>query len=125
MLHAYPTIKARTCYCWGSGVLSGHWFPPRYRCADWQNTRRMNCISNLFSDFMFSNLTGSGYIISILYCCPHILILYLLFHVLYCCVRLLTANIGLRDLLEVFGSNDLGRETTKPDSLLTHAIDVS
>ena len=38
---------------------------------------------------------------------------------------LLRAVIGLRDLLEVFGNNDLGRETTQPDSLLTHTIDES
>ena len=40
-------------------------------------------------------------------------------------IVLLTVNIGLSDSSEVFGSNDLGRETIQPDSLLSHAIDGS
>ena len=74
---------------------------------------------------MFSYLSGSCYIISILYCCPNFYIVSVI-----SCFVLLRAVAGhsladFRYLLEVFGSNDIGRETSQPDSLLTHAIDAS
>ena len=52
------------------GVLSGHWFPPHYRCPDWQIHAGCIVYQTLVL-FMVSNLTGSCYIISKLYCCPH------------------------------------------------------
>ena len=70
MLHAHPTTKARTCNCYGSGVVSGHWFPPHYRCPDRQIHAELIVYQTLIL-FMFSNLFGSGYIIIILYCCPN------------------------------------------------------